>query len=296
MRILVVLVVLMIAGAARPAAACELVRSPFEHREAAVAVADTVAAVVVDRIDDRKPISYVHVTSILAGSATPDTIAIREMTGVGGPKDGCMLSHVQVGKAYIVTLFAEDAKGAGYMSVYAPTTIADTPAERDATMAAIAKHHPVSAWRTTNGIASRLVLDPESKPGELNLYVVVRNLTRSTIEVTRNYWPVSESTACSLWITGPGTVTATKVPIDDKDIATYFGTRPGRYSSYPPPGYTVSLLLPRVTTAEPGWGYKEELGFRYYPIAKHGDYAVSASCPRWINGEAVTTSAVTVRL
>ena len=140
-------------------------------------------------------------------------------------------------------------------------------------------------WRTSvaSGIAAQLVRDPRAPGvrGDVDLVVVLRNTTDRPQEMAYDSWPLATQSACTLEIVDLATrqpVAARDVPIPKPDIEKYFSRHARRFKISLAPGEAYTLHLPRVTTAHPGWGYKEELGFSYYPISKPGPHTVTALC------------------
>jgi hypothetical protein len=77
--------------------------------------------------------------------------------------------------------------------------------------------------------------------------------------------------------TGAGAVESIAHPhVDMTQIREFFSRNPHRFEQRLRPGETFFLYLDRVNFAEPGWGYRERLDFRYYPMAMPGEYTISA--------------------
>ena len=91
-------------------------------------------------------------------------------------------------------------------------------------------------------------------------------------------------------------VPARPVPIAARDIRAYFAKHGPRYDLTLAPGDTAMLGLDRVTTAAPGWGYKERLGFVYYPPPAPGRYTIAARCTNLVGARGFGTAALAVTL
>jgi hypothetical protein len=63
--------------------------------------------------------------------------------------------------------------------------------------------------------------------------------------------------------------------VDSAAIRDFFARNPHRFDLALKPGESF-LCLDRISSAEPGWGFKERIDFRYYPMAAPGEYAISA--------------------
>ncbi|APR78198.1 Hypothetical protein A7982_03545 [Minicystis rosea] len=280
-------------------AACDRAASPLDDPAVAVAVADVVAAVDVIAVGGGS--ASVVVQGLLKGPvARGDKL---EIDGVKSRSEGrdCGASTVEVGKSYLVMLFRPVPGAAKYDLVEpASSVVPNETASWTAMEAAVAKHHPTSAWHTgASGVQTRLVLDPHSEKGEVDLFVLARNTGKTAIDFTRKYWPEAEQTKCSLSIADAAKkpVDARDVPIPKQDIAAYFAKHPGLYTVKVNPGASHLLRLPRITTAASGWGYKEELGFKFYPVRQHGPHTVAADCANVLGpGSRMTTAELNATL
>jgi len=143
-------------------------------------------------------------------------------------------------------------------------------------------------------------VEGRSDKGEINLLVLMRNTGQSAVDFTYKSWPEEEQSKCSLQIENLASkkrVEAKEVPIAKKDIVDYFSKHGRSYQTKIEPGESHLHRLPRVTTAGRGWGYKEELGFRYYPLSQPGEHSISAECSNLLGpGSVITTEALTVTL
>lgn len=282
--------------------ACDRARSPLDDAAVAVAVAD--AVVVVDVTAVGGGAATVVVASTLKGGAKKgDTLVVK---GLLSPAEAmargrCGVVAVDAGKRYIVTLW-EPIPGSTKHDLVEPgsSAIAHTAAAQAEIEAAIRKQHPTSPWQVSApSVQTRLAVDPDAQAGEVDLFVLVRNAGKAAVEYTYKSWPPAEHSRCSLRIhdAAKRPVDAKDVPIPRQEIVAYF-SRPGRgWKTKIEPGASWTIQLRRVTTAAPGWGYKEELGFKYYPVTTHGPHTVAADCMNFFGpGSQIVTSAVTVSL
>ncbi len=64
--------------------------------------------------------------------------------------------------------------------------------------------------------------------------------------------------------------------VKKEEYTEFFSKFPTMYEVEVLPGQDGHFLLRSVNTAKPGWGYKEDLDFRYYPMSKPGLYEIGA--------------------
>lgn len=141
-------------------------------------------------------------------------------------------------------------------------------------------HRP--AWpETTGGWSSVLVLEQtELDVGdEVNGWVVLKNTATHVQTVELSDWPRDERTHWQLRVERDGELVA-PIPhphVSEQDIAETF-SRPGeRFARQLKPGECIAFPLARIGSAKPGWGYKERLGFQYWPLEKPGEYRIWAT-------------------
>lgn len=272
-----------------PSDACDRPRSPLEDAGIGVAAADVVATVEVSSLAGG--VATAKVLEVLKG-AGPDAApgkslrveAVRSLQEVA-PRGGCGEAFAEVGKEYLALLW-RPLDGASAHRLVDPIG-GWKPAAADLRRAmaeAIARDHPRSAWSAPGQGLRTMLLRGGPSPGgkdEIDLLVLLRNVGRAPLVLTHRDWPEAERSDCRLQIASVPTkkpVEARDVPIPKKDIADYFSKHGRRFEATIAPGEARFLTLQRVTTAAPGWGYKEDLGFRYYPVAEHGPHRIVAAC------------------
>lgn len=297
MRSLVTTVVLLLLGVdARP---CDRALTIFHDPEVAVAVADVTVLVEAETVAGG--VAHVKVVRSLAGRTFAAGAKLR-VRGVHSKKDEPMRSYcgetgMEAGRRYIV--IAWDPKDSDELVPVdlADGVLPDHASFQERVARGSAKPAPASSWRVDGAIAARVVRLPEREPGHVDLAVVVKNLSDKPMKLERRVWPEAVQSRCGLSVVGPkGPVAAAPSPIARKDIEDYFGEHaPPDYTLDVAPGDVTVIHLARVTTAAPGWGYKEQLGFRYWPITTHGQHTVSATCERWF-GVPVTTGVMVLDL
>ena len=290
---LIVLAVLMVLGH-RVAEACDRSPSMFEALEVGVAVADVVVTGEVTAIADG--VVTAKVVSALKG-APGGEVQLRGATLSVGRCGGL---QVEVGKRYVFLLWAPVGELTAYHVLDEHAGVLDAASERQA-KDALAKGHPHSAWLVKGDVATMLVLEPRpANADDVDVAVVMRNIGAKPKPYRFAAWPRQTQTKCTLAITNSETnkrVAPKAVPIAQKDISTYFKRNPRKWETTIAVGAAQQLRLFRITTAKVGWGYKEELGFVFYPVAKPGAHSVSAECANVFGvGTRAVTGAVTLTL
>jgi len=282
----------------RESRACDRAPSAFEKPEVGVAVADLV--ITADVTARKGRVATVKIASTLRGTgAGPgDALEIGDLDDTGVVRM-CGGYAVEVGKRYVFLLWSPPAGERAYrlLDPYAGVR-PHSPDVEQTYASAIAKPHPHSASTTSGGLATQLVLAPDAATaGDVDLLVVMRNVGAKPITYRYSPWPRATQSRCELSIVHARTkqrVAARRVPIAERDIAAYFTKHAHAWEVTILPGAAHVQTLSRVTTAKPGWGYKEELGFVYYPIATPGEHAISATC-RNLFGPGTRTSTATMR-
>jgi hypothetical protein len=266
-------------------AACDRAISALETPAVAVAVADVVLAGTVTSMVDG--VATVKIASTLKGAGNGispgDSVQVRGVIAASALDDGCGGVPIDTGKQYVFTLWSP-AGSLGTFHVVdenggvAAYSVASEKLYRDA----LAKQHPHSAWKIAGDIATRLVRSPSpSNQGDVDLFVVLRNIGTKPVEYTYREWPRAAQSRCALTIVNTETkkrIAPKRVPIANKDITDYFSKAARTWQTAIAPGDAYLHHLYRVTTAQRGWGYKQELGFLYYPVATPGEHVITADC------------------
>jgi len=284
------------------AAACDLAGSPLDDPAVRAALADVVAVVEVTAVGDGAASAVV--TSTLKGSPKKgDALVINGLLtrDEAGSRGDCGVASVDVGKPYVVTLWSP-VPGSTKYDLVDPRSpaMADDAATRAAIAAALARHSPTSAWQASaSGFQTRLALDPDARKGDVDLFVLARNIGPIAVTLVHKSWPEAQQTRCLLRIVDAANraIDAQDVPIAKQDIAAYFMRSGQTYRVSVEPGHSHVISLRRVTTAASGWGYKEDLGFKYYPIVQHGPHSVAAECANFLGpGSTLTTATMVATL
>lgn len=292
MRFVTIAIVMLLAR--RDAEACDRSASLFETIEVGVAAADVVVSGEVTAIADG--VVTMRVAKALKGAPGGEV----QLRGANLDFGRCGGLVVEVGKRYVVLLWAPVGALTAYHVVDQYGGVLDAANEQKA-VTALAKGHPHSAWLVKGDVATMLVLEPSpANQGDVDVAVLMRNIGTKPKPYRFSSWPRQTQTKCTLAITNNETskrVAAKPVPIAQKDISRHFSRNPRKWESKIAVGEAQHLRLFRITTAQQGWGYKEELGFVFYPVEKPGAHSVSAACANVFGlGTRAVTGAVTLTL
>jgi hypothetical protein len=285
------------------ASACDRAPSPFEKPSVGVAVADVVVTGEVTLVHDG--VATVKIATAIKGAgkgtSAGDDVQVRGAT-LASAMDRCGGVPIEVGKRYVFLLWAPVGQLGAYHVIDAHGGVADaTAANEQQFRDALAKQHPHSPWQAKGDAATMLVLDPSpANSDDVDVVVVLRNIGTKPKPYRFAAWPRQTQTKCVLSVVNTATnkrVVAKPVPIAQKDISAYFSKHDRKWESKIAVGDAQLLRLQRITTAKQGWGYKEELGFVYYPVETPGAHAVTAECANVFGvGTRAVTAAVTLTL
>jgi len=160
-----------------------------------------------------------------------------------------------------------------------------------------------------DGLAAILLPDHEAAAGEgqdpfryragdpILVWAGYRNRSSRAIVLRYRDWPLASHTHWELRVerAGAGAVSPVAHPhVDAAAIQDFFSRNPHTFEVTLEPGATFFLFVDRINSAEPGWGYKERLDFRFYPMSTPGEYAISAIGRFFHPAPALTTRALRV--
>lgn len=138
------------------------------------------------------------------------------------------------------------------------------------------------AWSAVNGgvsvgiMPSRFQLSEEE---DLDLFFIAKNVSTGTIRLLYASTPTASHTHWELLVdrSDRSTVQPKRHPDYGPIFLQEFERAEGRqYQVDLGPGeLSHTFYLPRINSAKPGWGYKDELDFSYYPMPP-GKYAIRA--------------------
>lgn len=295
---LALLVVAVLLRMRTPAAACDRAASPLEKPAVGLATADLVVIADVAQLGNRT--ATLTVVDVLKGDAT--TRQSIDVTGTvhEALHDRCSGTPIEATRRYLFALWKPLGGSKAFVLVHPHAgVVAHAPAIEKQWRDALARPQPASAWRAQpSGLVAQLVLAPD--PGEVGLFVILRNAKTAPLTLDMKSWPRTAMSHCKLAITNLATkqkLAPRPVPIPPADIAKYFTRNPRAYKATLAPGESWVVRLDRITTAAAGWGYKEDLGFVFYPVAKAGDHTIAATCWNHVRRNSkVETGAITVPL
>jgi hypothetical protein len=173
---------------------------------------------------------------------------------------------------------------------------AESTVERAATDAALKGAHSAAKEHGSTGLRYTLVA-PRGRyraSEDIDLYIVLDNTGKVPVQMTSRTWPPEQHTFCALQFSPA--VAAVPVPIPKQDIADYFSQHGIQTFDLPiAPDMRWLIQLQRVNTAARGWGYKEGLGFQYYPLTP-GSYRVRATCRGYFTGAPIETNEIALTI
>lgn len=296
------LIVLAMLAAPTRSDACDRAASPLEKPAVGLASAEVVVVADVTQIANR--VATLSIVNVLKGGVTAgDVVDVRGVVDEA-LHERCSGTPVAARQRYLFALWKPAARSKAYSLVHAHGgVVAHGAAVEQQWRDALAKPQPLSAWRAQpSGLVAQLVLDPDppAQKGDVDLFVLVRNVKDAPVTLDLKSWPKNAMTHCKLDIVNVATkqkVAPKAVPIPPTDIAKYFARNPRVYQAKLAPGEAWIVRLDRVTTAAQGWGYKEDLGFVFYPVAKAGDHVIAATCWNFVRRNSkIETGAITVPL
>jgi hypothetical protein len=283
---------------------CDRAIGPLESKAVAAATADVIAVITVTAI--RGETGTLQIDQVL--KAPPGAAVPRTLDVPGIPEDSfgriCRGNAALVGRRYIALLWNPSTGRSGHQLIAETGGLLIWSAEEQQSLTeALASVQPVSPWRAgPDGILTQLTLAPDRPVAtglnELNLLMIFRNTGAKPVTFRYRSWPPADQSRCEVDMVSESRqrVLAKDVPIARSAIEDYFQKHGHQYDWTTVPGESSTYGLARVTTATPGWGYKEELAFKYYPAAP-GVYSVSVECLNFLPGDAkLVAGPIEVRL
>jgi hypothetical protein len=244
-------------------------------------------------------IATVRISRALKGRAAAGEVIQVHVGTTTNPLMRCYPKGLAVGTSYVLLLWSPAGKLTSYDPIDDIGGVADPSAEK-VYADALAERYPRSPWKRNQDLMTQLVLNPlPAHEGDIDLFVVFRNIGAKTIEFRYQDWPIASKSKCALEVVNAATrgkVAAKDVPIAKADITDYFSKNGRKYDVSIEPGASYLFFLFRITTAQRGWGYKEELGFLYYPISTPGIHTVAATCTNLFATGSVVTDPIRLPL
>ena len=158
------------------------------------------------------------------------------------------------------------------------------------------------AWsKDANGLSTLLTTEVAKYhvDDEINLWIGCRNDSKMDIQFRYTNWPRATSSKWKLEVRKEGGEIIAALPhptLTAKDIEDYFSKHGRSYDVTLKPGEFHWFILRRVNSAKPGWGYKEELDYQYYPMTAPGKYTISVTAENLLSAGALKAGSVEVTL
>ena len=129
---------------------------------------------------------------------------------------------------------------------------------------------------------------------ELDAWVLYRNTGDSAQRFAYAEWPSEKHSYWDLRLVCDGEEVLPKAHphLTEADITAYFAANGNAFEVEVAPGAVQGLPIQRLTSAKPGWGYKQRLGFRYWPLEQPGSCELSAVDVHGPTGEVLRMPAV----
>lgn len=242
----------------------------------ATAAADAVVLVHVDKVVGLSHVKA-HVLKSYKGPLAGDFEFRGAMTEKPSSKYPCRIAPVEAGGEYLLYL----QKGSNWQVVDALDGVKD-PQFVTGIEQVVARQGQHSLPNVIEEkLEAQLIVAQKvfQQREEIQLVLFLRNLSSEPLKLKYSTWPPKEHTYCQLKIneTRRGVIEPAAVPILKADINDYFSKHGQKYEITINPSDTHTVSLERISTAKTGWGYKEQLGFKYYPMPP-GKYQISAEC------------------
>ena len=165
-------------------------------------------------------------------------------------------------------------------------------------IAAMAKLMP--PWsRPEGGVSIIAIPDKFSyKLGEnIDLSVGYKNTGAGPAVLRYRDWPLDTHSNWSIDIQPRGGTTLAAQPhphLTADQITEHFSAHGNSFDLSLRQGETHFLSLDRINSAAQGWGHKERLDFKYYPITKPGRYTIRVTSHHLYGDKPLTTEAFTI--
>ena len=271
--------------------ACDRAWTPLSDLPTAMAVADVIFARRVVAVEGTT--RRLRVLEKLRGDLPSREVVLEGLSPVG-VSTMCGQAPLAVGDEHVVFGWLPRPGATAFTIIDAAAgVLANTPEIRSRVRET--RPAPASPWTVTGALqarVARLPLMQDEPAGSASVFLVLRNRGSTPLTFRYSDWPEKTASTCEVALVPASLetpVVAKPVPIDRKDIESYFEKHGRQYAIQIDPGAAHLHQLPRLTTAPSGWGYKEELGFRFWPAPK-GFATISITC-RNLFGQGSVTSA-----
>lgn len=205
----------------------------------------------------------------------------------------CQGAHLAVGEQYVFFVLKPSPGQSWFQAVDKIDGATPINPELIKAFEAIAPRAGMaSPWMDqANGLKTKLVAARSRfhHDEDILLSLVLWNSSGGEKKLQSTSWPMATMSKCHLQIKGEkGRVQPVSTGLTQKDYEEYFSKHGPKFDLPLAKGDFYHLTLDRVNTAKPGWGYKERLGFQYYPL-QPGKYQVAAECLNWGVGNLKTS-------
>ena len=112
---------------------------------------------------------------------------------------------------------------------------------------------------------------------DLTVGMMYRNVGRQPVTLAFRDWPEERMTHWTADVRHADGTRIAALPhphVTRQEILDYFPKNTHTWEVTLRPGEIFTLPIDRFNTARGGWGYKERLAFRYYPLEKRGRYTI----------------------
>ncbi len=235
----------------------------------------------------------VEIKRVFKGSLKPGIFAIQLQ-----PLHVMELGRLQLEKDYIFFLRSVGTEAPKFELMLDGTRL---HTDEDAKLIASAVELSPAWSQTQNGLSTLLTAEKfrVKADEELNLWIGYKNTSNQSITFKYRDWPIDEHTYATLNIKsemGDDVKAFPHPALTQEDINDYFSKFQRSYEITLEPKKENFFALQKINSAKPGFGYKEELDFKYYPMTKPGKYTVTATMRNFLNNSLLTAGGLTVWL
>ena len=271
-----------------PSPASDRIRQPLN---VAIAQADAIVVgeavkVVTATHPAVEDVAEVEVVSLLKGAVKGRSLTLRvEPLLDHGPE------RLVAGRSYILFLSRNSRSPSGFELM----SDGMRPYEEEAADQIASSVKLMPQWsRPQKGVA--VIAVPEKftyKSGEvIHLMIGYKNLSAAEVVLRYRDWPLDVHSHWRLEILSQAGRTLPPSPhphISRGEIREYFSRHGHSFRMPLKPGQSFFIHVDRINSAEPGWGYKERLDFKYYPMTGPGKYSIRVTGHNLYGGTAMTT-------
>jgi len=233
----------------------------------------------------------VEIKRVFKGTLKPGIFTVQLQ-----PLHVMALGRLQPGKDYIFFLRSVGTEAPKFEVMFDGTRL---HTDEDAKLVASAVELSPAWSQTQNGLSTLLTAEEFriKADDELNLWVGYKNTSNQSITFRYRDWPLDTHTYVTLDVkseTGDDVKAFPHPTLTQEDIKDYFSKFPRSYEITLEPQKESFFALRKINSAKPGWGYKEELNFKYYPMTKPGKYTITATMHNFLDNSLLIAGGLTV--